>query len=226
MRVFCCVRDALEDTGANQPPYAAVDFARPVPSGEKVDIAAMLRLAWILTLLLASPAAWAMDKKIKSGEGLVFGYVTLHAPVGGAGYRLYLREVTTGKRVALPLDGVRAGGQDYRFAQSIKPGRYFFETAMAPHVEWENVITDKSKFFDVAEDTAVYLGKWTLLLTPKQTRYDIAYPGHVARSILEKIKGVTPAQIRKGVLGGPNEPFDPHSTEIPGVKKQPEKTRD
>lgn len=181
----------------------------------------VLRFVVLAALAFSSAAAVALDKKIKPGEGMVFGYATLHVTGAARSYKLYLREVTTGKRVAVPLDSLRTADVNFHFAKSLKPGRYYFETAMSPQVEWENTITDKSQFFDVAENQAVYVGKWNLEFRPKGTRYDIAYPAHVARSILEKVKGIEEHQVRKGVLGGVNEPFDLHSTKIPDFRPKP-----
>lgn len=150
-------------------------------------------------LLLAGFGAHAADTKIRQGEGLVFGSVTI-VSANYSGYRLYLRNLETGKRVAVVLDSMSTGRSRYRFAKSIKPGRYFVEAAGSPRVDWENSLTDSSKFFDVSENTAVYIGHWTLLMATQGTRYTVDYD-MVEFLAIGDLADVKNAIMRKGLLG-------------------------
>lgn len=157
-------------------------------------------LSWIFAMsMLWVVDARAADRKIKPGDGFVFGSVTIVSS-NYSGYRLYLRNIATDKRVAVLLDSTSTGRSNYRFAKSLKPGRYFVEAAGSPRVGWENSLTDESKFFDVSENTAVYLGHWTLLMTTQGTRYTVDYDNDEFLRIGESAD-VRQATMRKGLLG-------------------------
>lgn len=156
-------------------------------------------LWFVVVALLGFGSAFAADKKIKPGDGFVYGSVTIVSS-NYSGYRLYLRNITTDKRVAVLLDSTSTGRSNYRFAKSLAPGRYFVEAAGSPRVGWENSLTDKSKFFDVGENTAVYIGHWTLLMTTQGTRYTVDYDNDEFLRIGESAD-VKQATMRKGVLG-------------------------
>ncbi len=151
-------------------------------------------------------SAPAADKKIKDGKALVFGSVLFTGDIGGSGYTLTLRRVEDGKRVKMPIDVFDRTRAHYRFAKNVEPGRYFLESAQAPHVEWTNAVTGADKYFEAGAGTAVYIGQWRLDMDARSTRYTVAYPSYEALDFIRQQEQVDPAALRKGVLGGPNEP--------------------
>ncbi|WP_257385947.1 hypothetical protein [Tahibacter caeni] len=166
------------------------------------------RIAVTCLIVFAAASASAADKKIKDGKALVFGSVLFTGTVGGSGYTLTLRRVKDGKRVKVPIDVFDRTRAHYHFAKNVEPGRYFLESAQAPYVEWTNAVTGADQYFEAGVGTAVYIGQWRLDMDARGTRYTVAYPDYEVLDFAAKQKQVDPAALRKGVLGGPNQPVD------------------
>ncbi|MBN8740213.1 MAG: hypothetical protein BGP24_00670 [Lysobacterales bacterium 69-70] len=161
-------------------------------------------VACLFVFIAAS--APAADKKIKDGKALVFGSVLFTGSIGGSGYTLTLRRVEDGKRVKVPIDVFDRTRAHFRFAKNVEPGRYFLESAQAPYVEWTNAVAGADKYFEAGAGTAVYIGQWRLDMDARSTRYTVAYPNYEVLDFVGQHAQVDPAALRKGVLGGPNEP--------------------